>query len=54
MKTVIDTNTGHKCVSHTVARVLNEQSFLGFYSVESAIKLKSVFTIGVWRVKGML
>lgn len=54
MKTVIDTNTGHKCVSHTVANVLKEQSFLGFYSVESARNLKSVFTIGVWRVKVLL
>lgn len=54
MKTVIDTNTGHKCVSHTVANALNEQYFLGFYSVESARKLKTEFTIGVWRVKEML
>lgn len=51
MKTVIDTNSGHKCVSHTVANVLNEQYFLGFYSVETARKLKIFFTIGIWRVK---
>lgn len=51
MKTVIDTNISHKCVSHTVANALNEQSFLGFYSVETARKLKSVFTLGIWRVK---
>lgn len=54
MTTVIDTKSGHKCVSHTVAKTLNEQYFLGFYSIESARKLKSVFTVGVWRVKELL
>lgn len=53
MENIIKTNEKHTCVTVSEFTNIETMCFFGFYSIESARTLRSLFTIGAWKVKSL-